>query len=329
MKPRKRTNAYWDKRAAEQLTYVEQQALPHLRAIDRIYLDARRANLEAAMKLYEAAYRANGWDVAKLKQIAPSGDIMRFQEAVRAAGLIAELPEGYGFRLSRLELLEAQMWLESQKAAQAHLALQTRAHRQTINTAYNYAMYNLSRGTGIAPAFAQINTRAVNRILKTKFHGKNYSNRIWKNSDILARGLKKDLAVMVATGQSSSKTIKQIKDRYNVTRWQASRLVRTETNHFNTLASIESYESIGIEEFVYVATLDTRTSSICQALDNKRFPMDDDENKPPQHPNCRSTIRAYLGKEYEPDMRIMRDPETGKNRYIGNISYEQWQKLYL
>lgn len=323
---RKRTNAYWDKRAAEQLAYVEQQALPYLRAIDRVYLEARRANLAAVFKLYEAAYKKNGWDVQKLRQIAPSGDILRFQEAVRAAGLIAELPEGYGFRLSRLELLEAQMWLESKKAAQLHLAIQTNAHRQTINTAYNYAMYNLSKGTGVAPAFAQINTRAVNRILKTKFHGQNYSKRIWKNSELLASGLKNDLAVAVITGQSHSRTIKQLKDRYNVTRFQAARLVRTETNHFNTLASIESYKGIGIKEFVYVATLDTRTSSICQALDGNRFPVTSSENYPPQHPNCRSTTRAYLGEEYEPDARIMRDPNTGRNRYIGNISYDQWRE---
>src|SRR5690606_27126460 len=113
-----------------------------------------------------------------LRELAPGGDIIRFREAVRAAGLVAELPDGYGFRLSRLELLEAQMWLESHKAAQAHTTLQTSAHRQTIRTAYDYAMYNLSKGTGIAPVFSHLNDRTVNRILKTKFKGKNYSQRI-------------------------------------------------------------------------------------------------------------------------------------------------------
>lgn len=326
---RKRTNAYWDKRAAEQLTFVEQQALPHIRAIDGVYLDARRYTLEEVKKLYLAYYAKNGWDTAALRAIAPRGDIRRFQEAVRAAGLHDRLPDGYGFRLTRLQLVEANLWLESQKAAQAHGVIQSVAHRQTIDTAYHYAMYNLSKGTGVAPVFAQLNDKAINRILNTKFHGKNYSTRIWKNADRLALNLKKDLAVAVATGQSNSKTARLLRDRYNVTRYQASRLVRTETNHFNTQASTESYQSAGLDQFIYVATLDTRTSSICQDLDGKRFDLDDEDSKPPQHPNCRSTMIAYLGDEYLPDERIMRDPVTGENRIISNMSYEQWRQLYL
>ena len=326
---RRRTNAYWDKRAAEQLTYVEQQTLPHLNAIDRAYTQAQRNTLAAVKALYLAYYSKKGWDISGLAAIAPAGDIMRFQEAVRAAGFDDKLPDGYRFRLTRLQLLEANLWLESQKAIQTHALIQSTAHRQTIDTAYHYAVYNLSKGTGVAPTFAQLNTRAINRILKTKFHGANYSDRIWKNGNRLTRHLKADLASAVASGQSNAKTARMIRDRFGVTRYQAARLVRTETNHFNTLASIESYGSIGIDEYVYVATLDTRTSSICQDLDNDRFPMSDTEHRPPQHPNCRSTIRAFIGEEYEPDERIMRDPVTGKNRYLPNMSYEQWQKLYL
>ena len=326
---RRRTNAYWDKRAAEQLTYVEQQTLPHLLAIDRVYLDARRYTVEEVRKLYIAYFTKKGWDISALSSIAPQGDIRRFQEAVRAAGLADRLPDGYGFRLTRLQLLEANLWLESQKAVQAHGVIQSTAHRQTIDTAYHYAMYNLSKGTGVAPTFAQLNTRTIDRILSTKFHGANYSDRIWRNGSRLARNIQHGLATAVATGQSQTKTAKLLKDRYNVTRYEAARLVRTETNHFNTEASTESYQSAGLDEFVYVATLDTRTSSICQDLDGDRFLLTDTANKPPQHPNCRSTIRAFIGEEYEPDERIMRDPVTGKNRYIPNMSYEKWQSLYL
>lgn len=328
MKPRKRTNTYWDKRSEEQLTYIEQLALPHLKAIDSIYLAARKANLEAVKSLFVAYYTKQGFDTQALKQIAPAGDIRRFREAVAAAGLSPELPDGYKFRLNRLELIEAQLWLEAKKAAKAHGIIQTVAHRETIENAYYYAMYNLSKGTGIAPVFAQLNNRTIDAILKTDFHGKNYSERVWKNADRLASGLRKELATAVATGQSPTKTIKQIKDRYNVTRFEASRLVRTETNHFNSLASSASYKSAGLDEYIYVATLDGRTSEICQGLDGRRFELGDTSHMPPQHPNCRSTTRAYLGKEYEPDMRIMRDPETGKNRYISNMSYPQWKSLY-
>lgn len=324
---RKRTNAYWDRRAEEQLTFIEKEALPYLKQVDRAYLDARRYTLEEVKRLYISYYTRQGWDTTALRSIAPRGDIRRFIEAVEQAGLASRLPDGYGFRLTRLELLEGNLWLESQKAVKAHEALETAAHRQTINTAYNYSLYNLSKGTGVVPAFSQINTRAVNAILGTKFHGSNYSTRVWSNGTALAKDLKGVLSTSVASGQSQAKTARLVKERYDVTRYQASRLIRTETNHFNSLASMESYKDVGLDEFVYVATLDGRTSEICQELDGKRFTVDKVDMMPPQHPNCRSTTRAYLGSEYEPDERIMRDPSTGKNRYVGNISYPQWRTL--
>lgn len=324
---RKRTNAYWARRAEEQLAYVEMETLPFLNQIDRTYLEARRITLEEVKKLYLNYYSKQGWDTKALKAIAPRGDIKRFIEAVEQAGLLSKLPDGYGFRLSRLELIEANLWLESQNAVKAHATLETAAHKKAIETGYNYSLYNLSKGTGVVPAFSQLNTKAINQILKTDFHGKNYSERIWKNGADLAKNLKTDLSAAVASGQSQTKTARIIRERYNVTRYQASRLVRTETNHFNSLASQLSYEEVGLDEMVYVATLDGRTSEICQHLDGKRFKTSDTSMYPPQHANCRSTTRAYLGAEYEPDERIMRDPATGKNRYVGNISYPQWRTL--
>lgn len=41
-------------------------------------------------------------------------------------------------------------------------------------------------------------------------------------------------------------------------------LVRTETNYFNNQADAMAYEEIVIDKYVFVATLDNRTSEICQ-----------------------------------------------------------------
>lgn len=324
---RKRTNAYWEKRAQEQLTLVELQALSHIKEIDALYRLALNANLDSVKSLYVNYYKSQGFDTSKLAEIAPNGDIRRFQEAVRAAGLADRLPDGYGFRLTRLTLLEAQMWLEVHKVAARQQAIQTLAHRETIETAYHYSLYNLSKGTGVAPVFSKLDKRTIDRILATNFKGKNYSGRIWRNTGKLAAELKIILGSSVATGQSQTKTAKLIREKYGVKRFEAARLVRTETNHFNTLSTMESYTNIGIGEWVYVATLDSRTDDECASHDGKRFQINEGP-LPPLHPSCRCTQRAYLGKEYEPNERIMRDPETGKNKFIGNISFEQWQQLY-
>jgi SPP1 gp7 family putative phage head morphogenesis protein len=325
---RKRTNAYWRKRAEEQLTLVEMQTLPYMRQIDRAYLDARKANLASVKSLYVNYYKKQGFDVSALQQIAPAGDVRRFKEAVRALGLSSQLPAGYGFRLTRLELIEANIWLEVKRAGLLQIGFQTEAHRMAYETAYRHALYTLSKGTGVIPVFSTPDRRTVDRILRAKFMGKNYSERVWSNTDKLARTLRETIGSAVASGQSNTKTARLVRERYGVSRYEATRLVATETARFSTQASQDSYSSIGIQEWVYLATLDSRTSDECGFHDNKRYPINGGPQIP-LHPNCRCTETAYLGDEYQADERIMRDPETGKNRYVGNISFEQWQEIYL
>jgi len=67
-------------------------------------------------------------------------------------------------------------------------------------------------------------------------------------------------------------------------------LVRTSVNQVANSASQQVYEANQdiTQRYKYVATLDTRTSSICRALDGKEFEYGKGPT-PPQHFNCRST----------------------------------------
>jgi SPP1 gp7 family putative phage head morphogenesis protein len=67
-------------------------------------------------------------------------------------------------------------------------------------------------------------------------------------------------------------------------------LVRTSINQVANAASQQVYEANQdiTKKYRYVATLDTRTSSICRALDGREFEYGKGP-KPPQHFNCRST----------------------------------------
>jgi SPP1 gp7 family putative phage head morphogenesis protein len=67
-------------------------------------------------------------------------------------------------------------------------------------------------------------------------------------------------------------------------------LVRTSVNQVANAASQQVYEANQdiTKKYRYVATLDTRTSSICRALDGREFEYGKGPT-PPQHFNCRST----------------------------------------
>lgn len=328
--PRKQTNAYWAKRSEARLVESERLTKPYMTKIHKVYDEAMRANVNSLKSMYAAYYKGkDGFDMQALNAIAPSGDIARFREEMRKAGLSTYLPDNYKGRVSRLELLNAQMWSEVKKAAIKHTGLETVAHAKVIDNAFYKTAYDVSKGIGGTPStFSMLNTRTINNILSSKFEGKNFSKRIWGNTDILAKQLQEKLAIAIATGQPIEKTSREFRERFGVQKYYADRLIRTETNYFHNASAVESYRSMGIEEFKFSATLDIRTSAICQAMDGKIFKVKDaipGENCPPLHPNCRSAVVPCV-KEYEPERRIARDPTTNRNMYVSNMTYSEWRR---
>ena len=107
---------------------------------------------------------------------------------------------------------------------------------------------------------------------------------------------------------------------------QVVTLVRTSINQVANTASQQVYEANQdiTKKYRYVATLDTRTSAICRALDGREFeygkgPM------PPQHFNCRSTtvpVIDYKALGFTPPPAGTRASVDGQ--VPANESYGQW-----
>jgi SPP1 gp7 family putative phage head morphogenesis protein len=105
---------------------------------------------------------------------------------------------------------------------------------------------------------------------------------------------------------------------------QVIALIRTSINQVANTASQQVYEANQdiTPRYRYVATLDTRTSAICRALDGKEFeygkgPM------PPQHFNCRSTTVPIIDPDILPPSttatRASKDGQVPINQ-----SYGEW-----
>lgn len=149
----------------------------------------------------------------------------------------------------------------------------------------------------ILPNFARLNEQTMNEILDSKFHGKNFSTRIWGRTDRLAEELHAKLAFAIAKGEGWERTSREIRERFGVAQSSAERLIRTETNYFENRAELAAYQELDIKEFEFLAALDGRTSEICRHHHGKRYKVEkgkSGENIPPLHPNCRSTIVAVV-----------------------------------
>ena len=320
---------YWQDRAEERLSDAEKRSVHYIKEINSVYDNARWKIIEEIKTLYDNYYKKDaGFDNEKLRAIVPNGTLKQFRREMNEAGLSDYLPENYKARMTRLEYLYAQCWAESKKANMKHYKLETESHKETIKHGYYKNIYDIAVGLKINPVFSGLNSRAVNEILNTQFVAGNYSKHIWKNTDKLARTLKEVIGSAVAKGEGYEKTARLIRTRFDVTKSEAIRLVRTETCYFQNQAEIKSLKEMGFKKYQFIATLDSRTSGVCRDHDKIVFDVDKAQagfNLPPLHPNCRSTITAYLGKEYEADTRIARN-ENGVSEYVENIDYNEWLK---
>jgi SPP1 gp7 family putative phage head morphogenesis protein len=103
-------------------------------------------------------------------------------------------------------------------------------------------------------------------------------------------------------------------------------LVRTSINQVANTASQQVYEANQdvTKKYRYVSTLDTRTSSICRALDGQEFPYGKGPT-PPQHFNCRSTTVPVIDPDIlPPSTTATRASKDGQVPI--NTTYGKWLK---
>jgi SPP1 gp7 family putative phage head morphogenesis protein len=103
-------------------------------------------------------------------------------------------------------------------------------------------------------------------------------------------------------------------------------LVRTSVNQVANSASQQVYEANQdiTQKYRYVATLDTRTSSICRALDGKEFEYGKGPT-PPQHFNCRSVtvpVIDYEELDFIPPPPAKRASAQGQ--VDADVTYGEW-----
>ena len=238
----------------------------------------------------------------------------------------------YRTRISRLEALLIQI---RQQAELLHIdtyegltELLTDAYKE----GYYRTLFELQKGTGFGLTFAEIDDNAIQKVLTTDWAGSNYSKRIWGDRDKLVREIQTQLTQAFIRGDSVDMTIRHIRDRFNVSKSNAERLVRTESAHIAEEATYSAYERSGVvKQYQFLAILDLRTSTICREMDNKIFKLSEKEtgiNYPPLHANCRSTTVPYFGDE-DPGERIARGEDGEYYKVPDNMSYKQWYEKYV
>lgn len=343
---RKRNNTYWEDRANLRMASYHKDSDSTIQKISNAYDNAIRdinSDIENIVNNYKLSGDLSDKELRRLLNTKIPNPIRKMMKRILPRiknedirkYLISRLnAEAYKTRITRLEALKESCYLNSKLVADVELRESTKLYMNTIKKAYYTNSFDIQKGLGIGFNVAQMPDSTIQEILKNNWSGKHYSDRIWANTDILANKLEEIITSGLMSGKSSRRMAKELQDMANCSKFAAERLIRTETTYISNMAEMESYKEDGIDKYVFVATLDLRTSSVCREHDGKVYKVDEaisGENMPPLHPHCRSTTIAYLGEETLKNIeRRARDPVTGKTYKVpADMNYQEWYDKFV
>ena len=151
---------------------------------------------------------------------------------------------------------------------------------------------------GESVIFGQPSPDQIKAAVNLEYEGKDFSKRIWGDTEKLARELKDIMQSAIINGEGAEETARKLSQRMGVHFSHCLRLVRTEHNRIMNQAQLDQMRDAEVKYYIFKAIHDSRTCGHCTRLDGKRVKIDDVKtgvNCPPIHPSCRCTIIPDFG----------------------------------
>lgn len=189
------------------------------------------------------------------------------------------------YRLDTYWQHQAQVRAELNKLGEKQIALLSKQFELNFFDVY------FAVGTVGEVAFSTIDKPLVQQMINSVWcaDGKSWSQRIWKNTELLAETLNEELIHCVASGKKPTELKKLLQNRFDVSYQNADMLVRTEIAHIQAQAALKRYEDAGVLEVQVWASEDERRCENCGKLHKKKYLIT--EHVPiPNHPNCRCNV---------------------------------------
>lgn len=128
----------------------------------------------------------------------------------------------------------------------------------------------------------------IESIVKYPWSGSYFSERLWKNTQLLSFNLNEILTKGLVQGVPIAQMTSDMQLRMDAEYKVCLRLIRTETMAYLNQSSLEAYKNAGVEKVQWWTALDERVSSECKKLHGTIHPTN---NLPmmPKRANCRCT----------------------------------------
>lgn len=339
---------YWQKRFEELEDRRMKEAAAYYRDVEKQFRRAQNKIEKDMERWYQRLADNNGISYAAAKRLLNKKELAEFQwtleEYIKKGKENAISPRW----MKELENASAKVHithLEGMKTAiqqynevlfaQLKEGLTGHLSKVAEESFYRNA-YEIAKGTGIGKTVPYFDSKKLEIILNQTWaaDGTRFSDRIWNNKQKLVGKLHTELTQSIIRGEAPDKAIQRLAKEMKVSEKQAGRLIMTETAAISSAADLKSYQELGIKKYQILATLDNKTSLICQDMDHKVFDIKDYRvgmTAPPFHPYCRTTTIPYFEDEFTiGEQRAAKDEEAGKTYYVpAGMSYQEWKESFI
>lgn len=195
-------------------------------------------------------------------------------------------------RVNRLELLKSQIGLEL-------VALSDDLDKYTADMLTKEGIAEASRQAGIlGETIFDGYKDFVDAVVNGSFHSATFSQRIWGNMQAFKAELDKLLVQTITQGKNPRDMARKLRNLFDSSKYEAERLMRTESARVQTAIQEKSYQEYGVEEYEYIA--EPTACKICLPLNGKTFKVKDmtsGQNASPMHANCRCSTAPHVDRE--------------------------------
>lgn len=338
---------YWKLRFEQLEQAQNQKGVKAYADIERQYKEAQKQLEGQIARWYQRFATNNGISLAEARQYLKGADLKEFkwdvqeyikygQDNALNSGWMKELENASAkYHISKLEALKVQTQHSLEVMYAKQFGTMHGALSDAFESGYYHTAYELQHGFNVGWDIAGLDQAQIEKVLAKPWaaDGYNFSERIWGNKNKLISEVHNELSRNIMLGVDPQKAIDSLAKKMNTSKNNAGRLVMTEEAYFSSAAQKDCFESLGVEQYEIVATLDSHTSDICRSLDGKHFPMKDYQpgvTAPPFHVYCRSTTVPYFDEQFDIGERAARDEETGKTYYIpDDMNYQEWKETFV
>ena len=328
-------DAYWIKRAEENDKRNEHSKEAGIEKLRKAFTAAEETLL-SRIEMYYLKYNDEGTiSPADARVRLTPAELTAFRKQITKLSKAASTSSEKAY----LEQLKRRVYISRQEALLAevrHHAVELGIATEnvigdTLAKIYSehesHQHYNIEQYLGLQVSFESLSPAQIQALVHQGYSDDDFSSRVWRNTTQLVKNLDVLIPQQFLLGRSTQDLAKELSKLMNTPRYSAEAIIRTEGSSVAAQADIHVYKQSGIETYEFMATLDSRTSEICQSLDGMHFNVKDAQagvNLPPMHVNCRSTTLPDVDMTSYNETRLAKD-SSGQYTVVPKQTYRQWK----